>query len=204
MPYISVVGLRQTSPERFVIEFSDGTELKTTLSVLTDFYIYSGTELDESAYHSLCAASTLSLCKARALRIINARPMSQREMQKRLVEKGEVEENAEAAALWLCDMGLIDDRLYAASLVRHYAAKGFGRSRITQELRRHCIERELWDEALAEMPQQDDRLRSFISARLDDPDDKAQIRKISNALYRKGFSWDEIRSAINQFISEEF
>lgn len=204
MPYISVTGLRQTSPERFVIEFSDGTELKTTLSVLTELYIHSGTELDESAYHSLCAASTLSLCKARALRIINARPMSQREMQRRLVEKGEVEENAEAAALWLCDMGLIDDRLYAASLVRHYAAKGFGRSRITQELRRHCIERELWDEALAEMPQQDDRLRSFISARLNDPDDKAQIRKISNALYRKGFSWDEIRSAINQFISEEF
>lgn len=204
MSLITVTGIRQTSPERFVLEFSDGSELKTTLSVLTDRFIHTGTELDDEAYSALHSASTLSLCKARALRIINARPMSQQEMRKRLIEKGEVEENAEAATLWLCDMGLIDDRRYAASLVRHYAAKGFGRARITQELRRHGIGHELWDEALCEMPEQDDRLRSFIASRLTDPDDKVQVRKISNTLFRRGYSWDEIRHAINQYISEEF
>ena len=54
------------------------------------------------------------------------------------------------------------------------------------------------------MPEQDDRLRSFIASRLTDPDDKVQVRKISNTLFRRGYSWDEIRHAINQYISEEF
>lgn len=199
-----VTQLKQTSPERFTLTFDDGSELKTTLSVLTEFYISSGMELDDTKYAELCAASTLSLCKARALRIINARPMSRKEMRTRLIEKGECEENADICADWLCDMGLICDENYAASLVRHYASKGYGRSRITQELRRHGISRDMWDDALHEMPQQDGKLRSFIASRLTDPDDRAQVQKVSNALFRRGYSWDEIRHAINTYKCEEF
>lgn len=199
-----ITQIKQTSPERFTLTFDDGSELKTTLSVITEFFISSGTELDDARYNELCAASSLSLCKARALRIINTRPMSRKEMRTRLIEKGEFEENADVCADWLCDMGLINDVTYAASLVRHYAAKGYGRSRITQELRRHGIDRDMWDEALAEMPEQDDKLHSFIAARLNDPDDRAQVQKVSNALFRRGYSWDEIRHAINTYKCEEF
>ena len=202
MSLITVTGIRQTSPERFVLEFSDGSELKTTLSVLTDRFIHTGTELDDEAYSALHAASTLSLCKARALRIINARPMSQQEMRKRLIEKGEVEENAEAATLWLCDMGLIDDRRYAASLVRHYAAKGYGPGRVRAELSRRGVDRELWDDTIQAMPENTDRLDRFIAARLTDPEDRDQIRKVSAALCRRGYSWEEIRSALRRFNAE--
>lgn len=201
---MTVTQLKQTSPERFTVVFDEGEELKTTLSVLTEFFLSVGTVLDDERYRALCAASSLSLCKARALRIINARPMSQKEMRTRLIEKGEDPDNAELSALWLCDMGLINDEYYAASLVRHYAAKGYGKSRIVQELRRHGIDRDMWDTALLQMPQQDDRLRCFIAARLHDPDDRAQIQKVSNALFRRGYSWDEIRHAINTYKCEEF
>lgn len=199
-----VTQLKQTSPERFTVTFDNGDELKTTLSVLTEFFISSGTELDETRFREFCASSSLSLCKARALRIINARPMSVKEMRTRLIEKGEAEEYAEASALWLSEMGLINDVAYAASLVRHYALKGYGKSRINQELRRHGIDRELWDDALLNMPEQDDQLRRFIAARLPDPEDRAQVQKVSNALFRRGYSWDEIRHAINNYKCEEF
>lgn len=195
--------LRQTSAERFVITFHDGSELKTTLAVVTDFYLRTGLELDEAKYREVVNASTLSLCKARALRMINARAMSQKEMRDKLVEKGESPENAEFCAGWLCEMGLINDELYAGMVVRHYAAKGYGAGRIKQELKRHGVPKDYWDDALSEIPDSDEKLSRFISSRLTDPHDRAQIQKISNALYRRGYSWEQIKHAINEFSSEE-
>lgn len=195
--------LRQTSAERFVITFHDGSELKTTLAVVTDFYLRTGLELDEAKYREVFNASTLSLCKARALRMINARAMSQKEMRDKLVEKGESPENAEFCAGWLCEMGLINDELYAGMVVRHYAAKGYGAGRIKQELRRHGVPKDYWDDALSEIPDSDEKLSRFISSRLTDPHDRAQIQKISNALYRRGYSWEQIKHAMNEFSSEE-
>lgn len=191
--------IKQTSPERFTLVFDDGTELKTTLGIITERFIHSGMDFDEDAYNELVSACTFALSKARALRIINARPMSREELRKRLVEKGETPENAEECAEWLCQMGLINDAEYAGSVVRHYAAKGYGASRIKQELRRHGVSRELWDEAMSQMPEQDEYLARFLRSRLTDPGNRAQVKKVSDALFRRGYSWDQIKHALNEF-----
>ena len=191
--------IKQTSPERFTLIFDDGTELKTTLGIITGRFIRSGMDFDEEAYNELVSASGLAMAKARALRIINARPMSREELRKRLIEKGETPENAEACADWLCRMGLINDAEYAGSVVRHYAAKGYGSARIKQELRRHGVPREMWDEAMLQMPEQDAYLERFIRSRLSDPGDRAQVKKVSDALFRRGYSWEQIKHALNEF-----
>lgn len=201
---LRITEIKQTSAERFTLIFSDGRELKTSLGVITDKYLHSEMELTDEEYEEIYAASTLSLAKSRALKIINARPMSRKEMRDRLIEKGESPDNAELCADWLCEMGLINDESYAGSVVRHYAAKGYGVTRIRQELRRHGVPNELWDSALEQMPEQDDKIERFIRARLTDADDRAQIKKISDALYRRGYSWDEIKRAINKVKSEDF
>lgn len=191
--------IKQTSPERFTLIFDDGTELKTTLGIITGRFIRSGMDFDEEAYNELVSASGLAMAKTRALRIINARPMSREELRKRLIEKGETPENAEACADWLCRMGLINDAEYAGSVVRHYAAKGYGSARIKQELRHHGVPREMWDEAMLQMPEQDAYLERFIRARLSEPGDRAQVKKVSDALFRRGYSWEQIKHALNEF-----
>lgn len=200
---MKLIEIKHTSPERFTLIFDDGRQMKSSLGVITERFLHSGAELSDAEYDELYSASTLSLAKARALRIINTRPMSRREMYDKLVSKGETPDNAELCADWLCDMGLINDRSYAASVVRHYAAKGYGVSRIKQELRRHGIDRELWDEALEEMPEQDDHIDRFLRSRLTDPEDRAQVKKVSDALFRRGYSWEQIKHALNNFNSQE-
>ena len=200
---MKLIEIKQTSPERFTLIFDDGRQIKSSLGVITERFLHSGAELSDAEYDELYSASTLSLAKARALRIINTRPMSRREMYDRLVSKGETPGNAELCADWLCDMGLINDRSYAASVVRHYAAKGYGVSRIKQELKRHGIDRALWDEALEELPEQDDYIERFLRSRLTDPGDRAQVKKVSDALFRRGYSWEQIKHALNNFNSQE-
>ncbi|MCI6359942.1 MAG: recombination regulator RecX [Clostridiales bacterium] len=203
---ITLTDLKQTGPERFLARFDNGEELRTTLAVVTELSLYSGRTLTEDELSAVRDASARSRCRQRALRIIGARAMSVKELTDRLKEKGESPENAEDAAQWLLDMRLLDDAQYAAMCVRHYAAKGYGPGKIRNELYRRGIARELWDEALEELPEQGDRIDALLRRKLkSDTPDRAELRKAADYLYRRGFGRDEIHAALARYseLSEE-
>ena len=138
----------------------------------------------------------------RVFRPKNGRPMSRQELKSKLIQKGQDEDTAEYCAAWLCDNGLLDDESYAAAVTRHYAAKGYGPGRIRGELSRRGVDRELWDSALDQMPDNSGKLDKFIAAGLKDPTDRDQVRKVTAALYRRGHSWEDIRAALRRFDAE--
>lgn len=134
--------------------------------------------------------------KARALRILERRDVSRKELISKLTEKGESITDAETVADWLVDLGVIDDARYAAMLVRHYAAKGYGKARIQNELYRHGIEKELWDGAMEHYPDQEEAIDRLLRSKLrSDTPDRAELKKATDALLRRGFSWAEIHAA---------
>ena len=190
-----LIALKQTAPERFLARFDTGEEVRTTLAVVTDHHLSCGRELTEAELDALRAASERSRCRQRALRI-----MSVRELTDRLKEKGETPDNAEDAAAWLEQMHLLDDAQYAAMCVRHYAAKGYGAGRIRSELYRRGIPRDLWDDALQELPEQDEQIDALLRRRLrSDTPDRDELRRASDYLYRRGFGRDEIRAALARY-----
>ena len=197
-----ITAIRQTAPGRLTVVLEDGTELESTLSAVTDLRLYSGRELDEDELSALRLASARSLSREKALELLSRRPMSRQELKSKLIRKGEDEEIAEYCAAWLCDNGLVNDEDYAAAVTRHYAAKGYGPGRIRSELSRRGVERELWDDALEHMPDNSAKLDKFIAARLKDPADRDQVRKVTAALYRRGHSWEDIRAALRRFDAE--
>ena len=197
-----VSALRQTSPGRVTVTLCGGEEIKTTLNVITDLRLYSGRELDGEELKALRAASASALARNRAMELLSRRPMSEKELIDKLIRKGEDEETAADCARWLRENGFLNDESYAAAVARHYAAKGYGPGRVRAELSRRGVDRELWDDTLEAMPENTDKLDRFIAARLTDPEDRDQVRKVSAALYRRGYSWEEIRSALRRFNAE--
>lgn len=197
-----VSAMRQTSPGRVTVTLCGGEEIKTTLNVVTDLRLYAGRELDGEALKELRAASRSALARNRAMELLSRRPMSEKELVDKLIRKGEDEETAADCARWLRENGFLNDESYAAAVARHYAAKGYGPGRVRAELSRRGVDRELWDDTLEAMPENTDKLDRFIAARLTDPEDRDQIRKVSAALYRRGYSWEEIRSALRRFNAE--
>jgi regulatory protein len=192
--------LKQTGPETFLARFDNGEELKTTLNVVTDQVLFAGKHLEDEEMEALRGASSRSRCKQRALRIMGARAMSVKELTDRLKEKGERPEDAEEAAQWLLEMHLLDDQQYAEMCVRHYAAKGYGPGRIRSELYRRGISKELWEDALDSLPEQDDQIDRLLRRKLrGEHPDKNELRKASDFLYRRGFQWEEIRAAIQRY-----
>ena len=141
--------------------------------------------------------------KERALAMLDRRDYSRAELLKKLVEKGEDEMEAAAAVERLAELGFVDDARYAPIIVRHYAAKGYGPQRVRQELQRRGIPKELWDEAMELMPEQDDTIDRLLRSRLKSEfPDRAELKKAQDFLLRKGYGWEEIKSAIDRYNSE--
>lgn len=199
-----ITQIRQTSPGRMCVTLEDGSEIRTTLAVVTDTRIYSGRELDNDGVESLRAASRRALARERAIELISRRQLSRAELEKKLIDKGESEEDAAYCAAWLEERGLIDDARYAAAVARHYAAKGYGAGRLRAELSRRGIARELWDEAIDAAPPNEEKLDRLIAARLRDANDRDEVRRLSQSLSRRGYSWDEIRDALERRRAEIF
>ena len=199
---LSITSLRQTSPERVSIALSSGEEIASTLGVVADLRLYRGQELDEGRLEEIRNASVLALLKGKALEILSRRPLSAKELNDKLIQKGADPKSAAACVRWLLDQRLLDDESYAAAVARHYAARGYGPGRIRQELSRRGVPRDYWDEALGQRPDNTEKIDKLIAARLHDPEDRDEVRKVTAALFRRGFGWDEIRAALARFSAE--
>ena len=185
---------------RFLVKLEDGNILRVTEEELLRFSLRAGLELDGQMLEALHASARKSAVRAEAANIIGGRPLSKRELTRRLVRKGADAEDAGAAADWLEDIGAVNDREYAALLVRHYAGKGYGRARIREEMRRRGVDRELWDEALEELPDQAETLDRLIQKKCrGDLSDRREVRRVSESLMRRGFSWSEVKAALRRY-----
>ena len=144
----------------------------------------------------------LESTKKRALRILGSRNYSEQEMLRRLVSKGEAEEDAAETVRWLVELGYIDDSNYATLIVSHYTQKGYGEARVKDELFKRGIPRDLWDEKLAVLndSQTNDAALEFLSKRLRGSGDKDDLRRAKEALVRRGFSYDDANAAINRYL----
>ncbi|MDR3278239.1 MAG: RecX family transcriptional regulator, partial [Oscillospiraceae bacterium] len=102
---------------------------------------------------------------------------------------------------WLEKIGMLNDAEYARAVARHYASRGYGTRRIRDEFFKRKVARDMWDEALSELPEDGDGLLSLIESKLrgEQPDRAAQ-KRVTDALIRRGFSWDEVKSAMRRYL----
>lgn len=189
--------------DRYYAEFDSGDKLILTINHIADFGIYTGRCFSDDEFEKLKESAAKTQLRARALRILGSRNMSRGELIQRLCDKGEAPGEAEETADWLEKIGALDDREYAGLIVRHYAAKGYGLARIKEELYRRKIPQEVREEALSQAPEPGDRPYELLKSRLRGRElNREEIRKAANYLYRRGFSWDEIKTAVNRLESE--
>ena len=199
------IELLKTSPDRagrYWVTFDDGSRLGLYRQTVEDFGLYPGMELDAAQYRALLAAAGQMSAKMRSVRIVSAASVSKRDLQERLVRKGESEEDAAHAVAWMEDLHLIDDRNTAEQVVHSCISKGYGLARAKQALYEKRIPKEYWADVLEDYPDQLDRIESFLRSRLDADSDDKQIKRAIDALIRRGHSYGNIRKVLTELCFE--
>lgn len=191
----------KTSPDRagrYWLTFEGGERLGLYRQTVEDFGLYPGKELTEEEDAALRTAAGQMSAKMRAVRIVSASSVSRKDLEQRLVRKGEDPDQAKEAVRWMEDLNLISDRDTASQVVRSCIAKGYGLSRAKQALYEKRIPKEYWEEALEDYPDQSERIEAFLRSRLDGESDQKEVKRAVDALIRRGHSYGTIRRVLNE------
>ena len=185
---------------RHLVKFSDGSTMKLYRQTVEDFRMYPGMEVDN--LDAIRETNSRYSAKMRAVRIVSASAVSKRDLETRLVRKGETEEQAKEAVKWLSDLNLVDDRQTARQIVDSCVRKGYGIQRAKQALYEKQIPKSLWEEALEGYPDQLEAIVRLLQQKLRDPDDPKQVKRAIDAALRRGHSYREVKRALERIGTE--
>lgn len=190
------------------MRFDDGTVIKLYRQTVEDFGLCTGRELSEEEMQNLQTAAGEMSAKMRAVRIISASSVSKRDLEQRLIHKGEDPQQAKNAVLWLSEMDVLDDEKTAQQVVAQCVRKGYGIARAKQALYEKRIPKQYWESALSDYPDQTEAIIAFLKNKLGSQWDEKDIRKATDALIRRGHNYGQIRKCLeilsmdNEFLEE--
>lgn len=186
-------------------EFALGISLDT----LAHEGLFVGQRLDAPQIARLMAADAYDQAKRAAVRLLEIRPRSERELRERLRQRGHDATSIDAVCQRLNETGLINDHTFANYLVeqRQRNAQRGGQA-IRNDLRKHGIDNDTIH-ALSDTHQLDanDHTGALILARKLAPrmrnlDRTAFMRRLGGSLQRRGFGSDATRQALRIVWSE--
>ncbi len=181
---------------RYWVKFSDGSSLGLYRQTVEDFGLYAGMELEDEQLEKLKAAAGQMSAKMRAVRIVSASNVSRKDLQQRLIRKGEDPEQAKQAVEWMTDLHLLDDRKTAEAVVDSCIRKGYGLARAKQALYEKQIPKQLWAEVLEDYPDQTEKIADFLRSKLGSNWDDKDLKRAIDAAMRRGHSYGDIRKAL--------
>lgn len=179
------------------MRFDDGSVLRLYPQTMQDFSVCTGQEYSGEELDRLRTAAGAMSAKMRAVRIVAASSVSKRDLEQRLIQKGEDPAQAKAAVSWMSELELVDDRKTAEQVVRRCIGKGYGLSRARQALYEKRIPKEYWDEILADYPDQHKYIEDYLKSKLADTADGPAVKKAVDALLRRGHSYGNIRRVLS-------
>jgi regulatory protein len=147
----------------------------------------------------------------RALNLLAASPRSARDLKRRLVLKGEPPEYADLAIEKLINLGLLNDADYARQLTRSkMSGPGHSRRRMQQELFKRGVNRDVADEAIADVMSDEsidtgaiiERIARRKAQSLAKSDPASRKRRLYDFLARRGYDHDDIQKAIATVLAD--
>jgi regulatory protein len=139
----------------------------------------------------------------RVIRLLAGRSHSRAELLRKLRQRGIGKRAAEQAVERATREGYVDDGRFALEFARHSRSlKGWAPARVRQELAKRGVDRDLVDEALAEVYAEVDllelatHLAQARAARLSG-DTESRRRRLVGYLERRGFSTSVCRAAVD-------
>lgn len=180
----------------FALKLDTETVLSNRLKV--------GEEIDDDRLLKLIKASDSRRAKEKALWLISYRDHSEGELRQKL-SKDYGEEAVDSAVERLMELRLINDEDFAKKYAESLSHKHMSQRQIQQKLRLKGIDKELSEDAVENLNlDEKDEIRALINKKyIRKLSDEADLRRTVAALQRRGFSYSDIKSVINEFAEFE-
>ena len=185
------------------LSFDDAAPMKVRLKHFKALPLAAGDEVDAEEYAARVAEAQRADVYEAALSSLDLCARTRQELRRSLLARGFVSGAVEATLDRLADSGLVDDRRYAERAVEVSAARPVGVYAVRRKLRAKGVAEAdaeaalgaLDDEQQAQAAQAAARSLLRRYAQLPAREGRA---KLSQALARRGFSWEAVRAAVDK------
>ena len=167
-------------------------------------------EINEDELTELLDSVSFRRAYNKGLDLLSRRPYGVKELIKKLCEKGHEKEASQKACDRLLELGLLNDEEYARILANDLLErKNYSTKRIKQELSFRGIPREIVENTVDSLDNNaENRIILVIKKKyINKLNDEKGRKRAVDGLLRLGFSYSEIKSALNQvaeFTEEEY
>lgn len=190
------------------VAFDDAPSLRIRKCHFAKLPLEEGDEIDPEEYVNRVASLQFADAYESALTSLDASARTASEIDRSLRMKGFVAPVAEAVVERLKENGLIDDQRLAARLAETQLTKPVGLYAMKRKLRAKGVSDEDAAEALESFDDDQQRAAAIQAARkLLRRYENLPVRecrgKLSQALARRGFSWDAVSAAVEAVLEEE-
>lgn len=197
---ITAIKAQKKNHDRVSI-FLDG-EYGFGLSRIVAAWLHIGQSLDEKKIESLLSSDASEVAYSKALRLLDRKPRTAKEISSKLVEGGFTADQSEMVLQRLQDSGLIADEKYARQWVEN-RNQMHPRSRklIAIELKQKGIANEVIDQVLEDSSSDEElAMQAAVRyARRIQSEDRLEFRKrLSAFLARRGFNYGTIVPVVQQ------
>lgn len=167
-----------------------------------------GAALDEAEYLDWLSQAQYPDAYESALTYLSSRARSEQEMRVALRRKGYLDGCIDRVVERLTGARLLNDQEFAGRYVESRSAKALGKYALSQQLRRKGIDEETAQEALAPLDDEQQLLSALtlarrLAGRYRGLAAREARAKLSQALARRGFSWDTVSAALTQLSEED-
>ncbi len=166
-----------------------------------------GQQVDAERLGEVLHAEEVRRARESALTLLDYRERTEKELERRLLQKGYSEDIVTQVVEQLENVDLVNDERYAAGWVANrIASRPMGRTRMNWELRRKGIAPEMAEAALEQVDEEKEYEMALELAEKklggESVKDRETKRKLSDFLQRRGFNWDVISRVLNRLAPE--
>lgn len=209
MAKITKIEIQKRNNERVNIYIDDEYAFATFIDIVYKEGLSKGQEVNKEKYDDIIKKENKQKCKNTALRIIERAYKTEKEMRKRLSEKGYEQEEIDEAVNFLKEYKFIDDdsyvKLYIKEKIKSYGSQKIKYSLINKGISKEVIEEELSNIESEEMKETALCLaeKKYKNLSKSEKDKFKLYNKICRYLISRGYEYDMAKSVTNKVLERD-
>ncbi|MCM1126561.1 MAG: recombination regulator RecX [Lachnospiraceae bacterium] len=199
-----VTGISEMSKSRVKIEIDGEFAFVLYKGELCTYGIKEGEALSDEHYEALMQEILPRQAKLRAMNLLKSRSYTRAQLLNKLLDGGYPAELAKSAVEYTESFGYVDDEQYVRDFIE-YNKERKTRQRMLTDLMNKGISKQLFEQIFDEEVGEDSaalerkQIKEWVRKKNFSVDEASanEARKMTAFLYRKGFSFDSIRSVLS-------
>jgi len=207
---ITQIELQKKNKDRVNIFLDGHFAFGLAREVVFKYHLHEGDSISEDLIKNVLIMEEKTKAKEKALNLLSYRARSVDEVKTKLKQRGFSEEVIEFVVKDLLDVGLLNDKTFAALYIgSRMAQKPMGKRLLRRELMLKGIDEEIIEQAIAAEYQdlsEEEIACQLIHNRI--PQDQGadfikKKKKITDFLFRRGFDWEVINTVIRKVLDHK-